>query len=197
MRARLVDQVHVVDARGAGRHAGEAGEATVEVLHRRFRRGLAALQHVLDEVDAAARGIELVAQQHIGGAGGGAEAAMHAFAQDGVGFRDARCCKLFGGEGGLHQMPRYMRPGLRMWCGSKDSLTRADSAASAAACGWNTSVAARTASGARSSVAWPCEEHPPHQRRRGVRRGRHLEPDEPARPVDRGSGCRAGPAACG
>ena len=44
--------------------------------------GRAALQHVLDQVDAAARAVELVAEQHIGRAGRGAEAAMHAGAQD-------------------------------------------------------------------------------------------------------------------
>ena len=31
--ARLVDEMHVIDARGAGRHAGEAGEAAVDVQH--------------------------------------------------------------------------------------------------------------------------------------------------------------------
>jgi hypothetical protein len=40
------------------------------------------LQHLLDQVDAAARRIELVAEQHIGRAGRGAEAAMHAGAED-------------------------------------------------------------------------------------------------------------------
>ena len=41
MRARVVDQVHVVDARGAGGHAGEAGQAAVDVQHR-FAVGRAA-----------------------------------------------------------------------------------------------------------------------------------------------------------
>ena len=45
------------------------------------------LQHVLDEVDAPARAVEFVAEQHIGRAGRGAEAAMHAGAQDLLGRR--------------------------------------------------------------------------------------------------------------
>ena len=144
MGAGLVDQVHVVDARRACRHARQARQAAVDVLHRLCRRRLALFQHVLDEIDAAARAVEFIAQQHIGRAGGGAEAAMHALPQDGVGFRDAGLGQLRRREGGLHQTPRYMRPGLNRCCGSKEVLTRAESAASAASCGWNTSTAART-----------------------------------------------------
>ena len=40
------------------------------------------LQHLLDEINAAPGTVELVAEQHIGRAGRGAEAAMHAGAQD-------------------------------------------------------------------------------------------------------------------
>ena len=48
-----------------------------------FRRGrTVVLQHVLDEINSAARTIEFVAEQRIGRAGRGAEAAMHAGAQD-------------------------------------------------------------------------------------------------------------------
>ena len=82
MRAGMVDQVHVVHARGAGRHAGEAGKAAVDVLHDLLRRGFAALEHLLDQVDAPARAVEFVAEFEIGRAGRGAEPAMHAGAQD-------------------------------------------------------------------------------------------------------------------
>jgi hypothetical protein len=78
----MVDEVHVVHARGAGGHAREAGEAAVDVLdHLRCRRA-AVLEHVLDEVDAPARAVELVAQKKIGRAGRRAEPAMNAGAQD-------------------------------------------------------------------------------------------------------------------
>ena len=41
-----------------------------------------AFEHLLDQIDAAARAVEFVAEQLIGRAGRGAEAAVHAFAQD-------------------------------------------------------------------------------------------------------------------
>ena len=47
----------------------------------RIRRPVV-LQHVLDQVDAAARRIELVAVEHVGRAGRGAEAAMDAGAEN-------------------------------------------------------------------------------------------------------------------
>ena len=76
--------------------------------------------------------IELVAEQHIGRAGRGAEAAMHAGAQDLVGLRDIRIGELGEGEGGLHaQTPAYIRPGLSTPFGSKLSFTRRVKAASA------------------------------------------------------------------
>ena len=55
MRAGMVDQVHVIDARRAGRHAGEAGQAAVDMGDDLLVRRAAVLQHVLDQVDAAAR----------------------------------------------------------------------------------------------------------------------------------------------
>ena len=102
MGARVVDQVHVVHARGAGGHAGQARQAAVDMLDDLGRRRPVVLQHVLDQVDAPARGIELVAEQHVGRAGRGAEAAMHAGAQDSLRFRDVRVGELREGERGLH-----------------------------------------------------------------------------------------------
>ncbi len=82
MAPAVIDEVHVVHAGRAGRHAGEARQAAVDMLDG-LRRDLPAFfEHVLDQVDAAARAVELVAEQHIGRAGRGAEAAMHAGAQD-------------------------------------------------------------------------------------------------------------------
>ena len=82
MRAGMIDEMHVIDAGRAGGHAGEAGQAAVDMLDHLAPRRLAVLQHVLDQIDAAARRIDLVAEQHIGRAGRGAEAAMDASAQD-------------------------------------------------------------------------------------------------------------------
>jgi hypothetical protein len=45
-----------------------------------------AFQHLLDQVDAAARAIQLIAQQLVSRAGSGTEAAVDAGAQDGLGL---------------------------------------------------------------------------------------------------------------
>ena len=53
--AGVIDEMHVVHARRTGRHAGEAREAPVDVENRLGVGRPVVLQHVLDEVDAAAR----------------------------------------------------------------------------------------------------------------------------------------------
>ena len=84
MDAGMVDQVHVVHARGTGGHAGKTGKAAIDVPDDFGCARPAALQHVLDQVDAPARGIELIPKQHVGRTGRSAEAAMNAGAQDSV-----------------------------------------------------------------------------------------------------------------
>src|SRR6185369_9706508 len=63
------------------------------------------LEHLLDQVDAPARAVPLVPQQHVGRTGGGAQPAMHALAEDLVHLRGARIFELAGGEVGLHGAP--------------------------------------------------------------------------------------------
>ncbi len=96
MDTGMIDEMHVVDAGRTRGGAGEAGQTAVDMRHRFGVGRPAVLQHVLDEIDAAARAIELVAERHIGGTGGGAETAMHAFAQDGLGFGHMRIGELRG-----------------------------------------------------------------------------------------------------
>jgi hypothetical protein len=120
--------MHVIDAARTGGHAGEAGEAAVDVVGHR-RRHLALLEHLLHQVDAAARAVALIAGEHIGRAGRGAEAAMHAALQDRIGARDGRIGELNLVESGLHRfayIPEYMRPGLRMPTGSKATAGTSD-----------------------------------------------------------------------
>ena len=88
-------------ARRAGGFAVAAGQAAVEVQLRLARRRRA-FEHLLDQVDAAARAVEFVAEELVGRAGGGAEAAMHALAQDALRRRRRRACCWRFGEGGLH-----------------------------------------------------------------------------------------------
>ncbi|MEY9198290.1 hypothetical protein ABIA16_003406 [Sinorhizobium fredii] len=90
----MIDEMHVVDARRTGGHAGKAGETTVD-MGDGFGIGRSPVfQHVLDEIDPSARTVEFVAEQHIGRTGGGAEAAMDAFAQDLFRFGDMRVGEL-------------------------------------------------------------------------------------------------------
>jgi hypothetical protein len=96
-----VDEVAVLDARRAGRLAVAAGQAAVQVQLRLARR-LHPFQHLLDQVDAAARPVQLVAQQLVGRAGGRAEAAVHAAPQDGLGLGAIGRAGELGGERGLH-----------------------------------------------------------------------------------------------
>jgi hypothetical protein len=156
---RLIDQMHVVHARRAGGHAGQAGETAIDVLDDFRRRRAVLFQHLLDEIDSAARTIEFVAEQDVGRTGRGTEAAMHALAQDRVGFGDIGVGQLRQAEFGLHAVDpeeapgRVIRPRLRMPLGSKLSRTRSLKAATPALAGWNTSTCRLTPSGARSSVA--------------------------------------------
>src|SRR5947209_13308176 len=148
--------MHVVHARRTGGHAGKAGETAVDMLDHFLRRRPVLFQHLLDEIDPAARAVEFVAEQHIGRAGRGAEAAMDAGAQDLVGFRDIGIGELRQREFGFHvAVPRAIRPRLRMCFGSKLCRTRSPSAATPLTSGWNTSMFRRTSSEARIKVAWP------------------------------------------
>ncbi len=99
-----IEQPAVMHARGAGGFAGAAGQAAVE-MKPGFRRGRHAFQDLLHQVDAAARPVELVAEQLVSRAGRGAETAVHALAQDGVGF--APLWRVFDevGEISLHSKP--------------------------------------------------------------------------------------------
>ena len=80
-----IDQMPVLHTRRTGALAVTASQAAVEML-----LGLAGrrdtFDHLLDQIDPPARTVELVAQQLVSRAGGGAKAAMHARSQDRVGF---------------------------------------------------------------------------------------------------------------
>ena len=65
----------------------------------------AGLEQILDQVNAPAGAVALIAERDIGRAGRGAEAAMHARAQDAFEFPDVRIGERFGGELGLQGLP--------------------------------------------------------------------------------------------
>src|SRR3984893_15395 len=155
MDAGVINQVHVVHAGGTGGHAGKTGKEAIDVPNDFGSRRPAALKHVLDQVDAPARGIELIPKQHVGRTGCRTEAAVNAGAQDSVRFRGIGIGELGEGKRGLHYTPAHIRPGLRTPLGSKLSLTRFVKANSAASWVGKTLTAARTEVGERTSVAWP------------------------------------------
>src|SRR5688572_16564800 len=109
------------------------------------------LKHLLHQVDAAAWGIELVAKQHVGRAGGGAESAVHALADHGLRRCHGRIGENLGCEACLHQK----RPVSNTPAGSNARRTRSSSAASPEAGGWKARTVARVARSARTSVACP------------------------------------------
>ena len=99
-----VQQVAILHATGTGAFAVAAGQAAVQV-QLGLARGRLAFQHLFHQVDAATRAVELVAEQLVGRAGRGAEAAVHAFAQDGFGLAAFGSVLVFGSEMGLHGVP--------------------------------------------------------------------------------------------
>ena len=78
-----------------------------------FAVTLASLEHLLDEIDAPARAVLLVAQQEVRRARRRAEAAVHARAQDRVGFAPLGRVADEIGERGLHQRVRNRDTGGR------------------------------------------------------------------------------------
>ena len=106
---RVVDEVHVVHAGWACRHAGEARQASVHVQHRPGIRRPVVLQHVLDQVDPAPRAVELIPEQYVRRAGGRAESAVHAGPENAVRGANGWVLELSRREVGAH--------GLRPPCG--------------------------------------------------------------------------------
>ena len=78
LRAHGLQQLVVLHAGRARRHAGHAAQAPVDVLVQRPLEPDLALLREVDQVDPPARGVHLLAPQLIGRAGREAEAAVHA-----------------------------------------------------------------------------------------------------------------------
>ena len=110
---RVIHQMHVMHAGRTGRHAGQAGQAAVDMPDRALVRRAALFQHVLDQVDAPARAVQLVAQHLIGRAGRGAKTAMHAGPQDLVRPGYARVFQLLWRECRLHRRSFRVSPSGR------------------------------------------------------------------------------------
>ena len=118
-----IDEASIAHPRGTGGFATAAGEAAIEV-QLSFSADLVTLEHLLDEIDTAARPVELVAQQLIGRTRRRAKTAMHAGAQDRIGFAAFRRIANERREIRFHQTSGYSRPRFRMRCGSNVALSR-------------------------------------------------------------------------
>ena len=85
-----------------GGFAGAASQTTIEVKTG-FFAGRLAFKNLFDQIDPAARPIQFVAQQLVGRTGGRTKAAVHAFAQDFLGFLAGPGIADEIGEFGFHQ----------------------------------------------------------------------------------------------
>ena len=90
LRAGVFDELVVLDAGGAGRHAGHAAEAVVHVAAEGLIEGRVALGGGLHHVDAAAGRVHLLAPEDVGGAGGKTKAAVDAVGEEGLRGRVVR-----------------------------------------------------------------------------------------------------------
>jgi hypothetical protein len=117
---RTVRSTTVLDTARTGGLAIEARQAAIQVLLR-AAGDFAALEHLLDQINAATRTVEFIAQQLVRRASGIAEAAMHAFADDGLCLLALRRTLEFRAQMRLHggHSSAYKRPGLNTRAGSK------------------------------------------------------------------------------
>lgn len=97
-----IQQLVVLDSGRAGGFAVAAAQAAIEVQASALA-GLVALEKLLDQVDPSARAVEFVAQLLVGRAGGVAETAVHAAAQDALGFGGLGALPGGIAEVGLHR----------------------------------------------------------------------------------------------
>ena len=174
----------VLHARRTRRLAAAAREAAVE-MQLRLRRDRRAFEHLLDQVDAPARAVELVAQQLIGRTGRRAEAAMHARAQDRVGFAPlGRVADEIGERACVSSVRtrRTSRPRLRMPAGSNTAFSRRCSASIGVGSGWNTP--ARLVGRAKQRRVAAVRRGPRAQRRRHRCARSRSEPAQRAAPLD-------------
>ena len=96
-----IQQVVVLHAGRAGGFAVAAGQAAIQV-GLGAAADFAAFEHLLHQIDAPTRAIQLITHQLIGGAGRIAEAAVHARAQNALGFFGAGQAFGLFAQVGLH-----------------------------------------------------------------------------------------------
>ena len=98
-----LDQPAVSHTGRAGGFTGAAGKATVK-MGLCSGADLVAFQHLLDQVDATARPVQLIAKQLVGWAGGCTETAVYAGAQNRLCILDVRVAQKLFADVGLHEL---------------------------------------------------------------------------------------------
>src|SRR5207237_247586 len=115
-RAPDVQQPSVLHARRTGALAGAAGQTAVQ-MQLGARADRRPLEQLLHQVDAAARAVELIAEQLVGRTGRETETAVHAGAQNRLRFAPLRGVPDEIGERGPHNFPAVAHPAcLRADC---------------------------------------------------------------------------------
>ena len=114
----MIYQMHVIHTRGACRHTGQAGQAAIYMFDRFLIRDPLIFQHILNQIDSAARAVQLITQNLIGGTCRSAKAAVDTAAQNIIGAFDLGISELRFCEMCLHQL---IRPGFKMPRGSNFS----------------------------------------------------------------------------
>ena len=127
LRARIFDELVVLYAGGASRHARHAAQTVIHVLAEGWIERGVSFGGFLHHVDAAARRIHLFSPQNIRGTCGQAEAAVHAIGQQFLVRRvmrieTGRLCGLDSDKRLARHIPPRKRPGLRVRLGSKRRL---------------------------------------------------------------------------
>lgn len=77
----MVNQMLIVHVGRTGRHAAQAGEACVEMVHSFSARLISLLQHFLDQINPSTRARSFVSGYEIGRAGRQTEAAVNTIAK--------------------------------------------------------------------------------------------------------------------
>ncbi len=80
-RPGMVNQMLIVHVRRTGRHAAEAGEACIEMVHSFSARLISRFQHFLDQINPTARARSFVSGYEIGRASRQTEAAVNTIAK--------------------------------------------------------------------------------------------------------------------
>lgn len=103
------NQPAITHTRRAGGFTGAAGQAAVQMRLCLAADGVS-FQHLLDQINTAARPVQFVTQQLVGWAGRGTKTAMHAGSQDTLRILDVMIVFKLTADVGLHSLQPRVKP---------------------------------------------------------------------------------------